>query len=144
MFTLALTAISVLGLDQVTKFLAIEHLSPAKSIGVIPGIFHLSFVENTGIAFGLFQGQPVIMTVLITLCVLALLICSPFFVRRPLGLRLAYGFILGGAVGNWVDRIRYQHVIDFLDFRVWPVFNFADTFISIGMILFLWYSFRKT
>ena len=128
--------------DQLTKFLALRFLKPAASFPIFQNVFHLSFVENNGIAFGLFQGHPQVLTVVITASILCLLVCARFFSNQPQSHRLAYGFILGGSVGNWIDRIRFGHVIDFLDFRIWPVFNIADSFITIGVILFLWFALR--
>src|SRR3989338_10254754 len=122
MRTLYGVAGGILLCDQLTKFLAVRFLKPDTSIPIIPHVFHLSFVENTGIAFGFFQGHPEFWTLIITVSVFCLALCSRFFLNRPLSYKLAYGLILGGAVGNWMDRIRFEHVIDFLDFFVWPLF----------------------
>lgn len=129
--------------DQLTKFLAVWFLKPKTSIPILPRVFHLSFVENPGIAFGLFQDRPEFWAYLITASVLCLLVASLFFRNRPFKRRLAFGFILGGAIGNWMDRIRLNHVIDFLDFRIWPVFNVADSFITIGVFLFVWFALSE-
>ena len=142
MRTLYCVAGIVLFCDQLTKFLAVRFLKPLTSVPIIPHVFHLSFVENTGIAFGLFQSHPEALTILIAASVLCLLICTRFFVNQPLSHQLAYGFILGGSIGNWIDRVRFEHVIDFLDFRIWPVFNIADSFITIGVALFVWFALR--
>ena len=128
--------------DQVTKFLAFQFLKPIEYIPIIPNIVHLSYVQNTGIAFGLFQNHPEIWSILISVSVLFLFIGTGFFVNQPLSRKIAYGFILGGAVGNWIDRIRLHYVVDFLDFRVWPVFNIADSFITISVVIFIWYALR--
>jgi signal peptidase II len=133
----------VLILDQVTKFLAIWLLKPKGSVPVVRGIFHLSYVENTGIAFGFLQNYPRILAYLIAASVICLLAVSWWFKNRNRTERLAYGFILGGATGNLIDRVRFQNVIDFLDFRVWPVFNFADSFITIGVFLFIYLAFLR-
>ena len=137
------TAAVVLALDQFTKYAAVWWLKPHGSIPVIPGIFHLSFVENTGIAFGLFRGHPEILSFVIAGSVLCLLIGSWFLRHQKWAERIAYGFIVGGAAGNLIDRIRFHHVIDFIDFRIWPVFNFADSFITIGVCLFVYFSWRS-
>ena len=142
LFWLYLVAAFVFLSDQATKAIALQFLKPRLSIPLVPNFFHLSFVENSGIAFGFFQGHPGLLTFVISASVLVLLICSRLFQNRPFPYTLAYGFILGGALGNWVDRIRWQHVIDFLDFRIWPVFNLADSFITVGVIVFIWFSFK--
>lgn len=127
----------VIGLDQLTKVLALRYLSPGTSYPVIPHLFHLTLVENEGIAFGLFQGSKEVLLVLITasIGVLVLLGFRMNFTRWhvPWGL----GLILGGAVGNWMDRVRTGAVTDFLDFRIWPVFNLADTAITVGVGIFI-------
>ena len=143
MLIIAFVALSVLVLDQLTKWLALEFLAAEGSIAVIPNVFHLSFVENTGIAFGFFQGHPAFFTHVITVSVVVLLIASRWFVLQPRSRQIAFGLILGGAVGNWIDRLRYEHVIDFIDFRIWPVFNIADSGITVGVLMFVWFMLKR-
>ena len=132
---------TVVILDQLTKFLAVQFLQPIDSVAVIPNFFYLSFIQNTGIAFGLFHNYPTAWMLIITASVILLAIFSFHFKQQSYAQRMAYGFILGGAIGNWIDRIRIQSVIDFFDFRIWPVFNVADTFITIGVALFVLFTF---
>ncbi|MFA6141767.1 MAG: signal peptidase II [Candidatus Omnitrophota bacterium] len=131
-------ALAVLALDRVTKIMALSLLSPGDSISAIPGIFHLTLVLNNGTAFGLFKGMNAFF-ILISTAVITYIILYAWR-NRPLGFAwsLILGFILGGASGNLFDRIKFGRVIDFLDFRIWPVFNVADSCITIGMILLAW------
>jgi len=122
-------------------------LSPGDSVPLLPGIFHLTLVENTGIAFGLFQQFPSLLFILISVSIVILFIIgyrlctshSNLPKRFPVGLAL----ILGGAIGNWIDRLRFHAVIDFFDLRIWPVFNVADSCISIGVFIYLIALVRK-
>lgn len=124
-------------LDQLTKTLAQSHLIHGSSLPLVPRFFHLTLVENQGIAFGFFQGGDKLLLVVITLSIAALILFG--FRTPPLQLKTQWGIglILGGALGNWIDRIRFGAVVDFLDFRIWPVFNLADTAITIGVGIFL-------
>lgn len=131
-------------LDQITKFLALKYLAPHKTIPIIPDIFHLSLVENPGIAFGLFGNQAPWLTMIVVLCLGGLLILSYQMRAASLLQRLSLAFIMGGAAGNLIDRLVFGHVVDFLDFRIWPVFNIADSFITVGVFTFLLISFRKS
>lgn len=133
----------VILLDQVTKALALTFLVPGESQPIFPNIFHLTLVENQGIAFGLFQGSDRILFILITVSIAVLIWIGFRSNRARLRTQAALGLILGGAVGNWVDRIRAGAVIDFLDFRIWPVFNVADMAITVGVGLFLLDLLRK-
>ena len=140
----ALTALVVLVLDQVTKYLALERLPPGRPIVLIDGFFSLTLVMNPGLAFGMFAGTPVGWRWLV-----ALLSIGALSVLAVVGLRmlpaggrltgLALGLIFGGAVGNLIDRGRFGAVVDFLDFYWrgyhWPAFNVADSAISIGVAL---------
>lgn len=128
---------AVLLVDQLTKVLAENLLIPGVSVPVLPSWFHLTLVENRGIAFGLFQGADKILTALIAVSIIFLLIIGLRERSASIRFRWGVGLILGGAIGNFADRIRAGAVIDFLDFRVWPVFNFADTAITLGAGLFL-------
>lgn len=128
-------ASSVLILDRVTKFIASSRLSVGQSIAVLPGIFHVTLVLNKGSAFGLLKDQRIFF---ITISIFAVsFILVYMFRHKAMGLVLssALGLILGGAAGNLIDRIRFGYVIDFLDFRVWPVFNVADSCITIGTLI---------
>lgn len=124
--------------DQISKQFIFVRLPLGESIPLLPNFFHLTTVHNTGIAFGLFRNDPHLLTLLIGVCVLLLLVFSRRMMQESRLEQLAYGFILGGAVGNLIDRVRFGWVIDFLDFRIWPVFNLADSGITIGVILFAW------
>ncbi len=135
-------SISILVLDQLTKKLICLNFLPGQSQPIIKNIFHLTLVYNKGIAFGLFLGTVVI-SVFISVMVIILLIVSVIKIKGPeLILKIAFSLILGGAAGNLVDRIRFGYVIDFLDFRVWPVFNVADIAITIGAGLLIVYLFK--
>ena len=126
----------ILILDQISKFYISSALSLGQSIPVVRDIFHISLVYNTGAAFGLFKNQKIFFIIL-TAAVVTYIIRDLFSHGRrySLGRRVALGLILGGAAGNFVDRLRLGYIIDFLDFRVWPVFNLADSAITVGIII---------
>jgi len=132
-----------LPLDIATKVLVDRHLTYADRIPVIEGFFYLTHVRNPGAAFGLFaDGDPQIrLALFIGVSVLAVGIILSFFRQLAPGDRLsalALGLILGGAVGNLLDRIFRGEVVDFLHFKLWrgyswPDFNLADSFIVVGV-----------
>lgn len=125
----------VLFLDRFTKIIAFNSLSKDQSIKVLDNIFHLTLVLNKGAAFGFLRDQRIFF---VSISILAIgVIIFYAFRRNGAGLYIssALGLILGGAAGNLIDRIKFGYVIDFLDFRVWPVFNVADSCITIGTIM---------
>jgi signal peptidase II len=136
---------AIVALDQLTKGLVLSMLPEGSSIPVIPGILLLTHVRNPGTAFGLLRESGPILTI-ITLAAIAFIVSYWLYVRRsglersPL-LFLGLALPLGGAMGNLADRIRLKHVVDFIDFRVWPVFNVADSAITIGACLVAYYFF---
>lgn len=123
--------VTVLFLDQITKILALKFLLPKGTIGILP-FFSLTYVENTGSAFGLFQNANLFLLV-VSLLVLFLMIKWRKDILS-LGNWAKYGYLMifAGALGNIYDRIFLGHVVDFLDFHIWPVFNVADSAICIG------------
>jgi signal peptidase II len=139
--------LSVLVLDLVTKIAIDANLSYADKIPVIPGFFYLTHVRNTGAAFGLFSDAPQVyrMVFFISVSLIAVGIIIAFYRKLSPGDRLAalaLGLILGGAVGNLIDRIFRQEVVDFLHFRLWrgyswPDFNVADSAIVVGVGLLM-------
>ena len=128
----------ILILDQISKFYISSALSLGQSIPVIRDIFHISLVYNTGCAFGLFRNQKIFF-ILLSAAVVFYIIRDLFShgSRYSLSRRVALGLILGGAAGNFLDRLRSGYIIDFLDFRVWPVFNLADSAITVGISLLI-------
>jgi signal peptidase II len=125
-------AAATLLLDQATKALASATLSPVVSVTVL-GPLHLTLTRNTGFAFGLLPGTAVfVVKLLVTLGVLWYVTLGKGLLRHP-GYALGLGLVLGGSLGNLVDRFRTGAVIDFIDFRIWPVFNGADIAITVGV-----------
>jgi signal peptidase II len=120
--------------DQATKHIVASQLALDESVRVV-GPFSIHHVQNSGIAFGLFAGATPLVTALTALAVGWMLV---FFARsgsRHPVLPVALGLLIGGSASNLVDRIRLGHVTDFLDFRYWPAFNLADTFICVGVAI---------
>lgn len=132
-----------LSLDVLTKYLVARHLVFSDKIEVVEGFFYLTHVRNPGAAFGLFATAPATwrLSFFIGISLLALGIVVSFFRKLAPGDRLsslALGFIAGGALGNLIDRVFRHEVVDFLHFKLWqgyswPDFNFADTFIVVGV-----------
>lgn len=129
-------------LDQFTKLLALQYLAERGSIEIFPFLY-FTLVHNTGIAFGVFRQYPAILLILISLSLAGLLIWGIRKTDMSRLQRLALAMILGGALGNWADRLRLGAVIDFIDFRIWPVFNIADSAISIGVLILAWFFLKK-
>lgn len=136
-----------LPIDLFTKHLIDQNLHYGDRISVIEGFFYLTHVRNPGAAFGLFaDADPTLRSVFfIGVSIVAIGIILSFFRQLAPGDRLsalALGLILAGAIGNLTDRIRYQEVVDFLHFKLWggyswPDFNFADSFIVVGVAILM-------
>jgi signal peptidase II len=125
----------VVFLDQLTKYLAVKYLMPIGSYPVIKNFFHLTYVENKGAAFGMLQNKTLFF-IIITLIVGAVLIYSMIKLPENSVYNYTLAMILGGAIGNLIDRVRLGYVVDFIDFKFFPaVFNVADSFIVIGAII---------
>lgn len=128
----------VLLLDQLSKLFVQRNMLSGESIPLIPGVLHLSYIQNTGAAFGILKEKTLFFIIITALVVLAILFIIPHIQREHLFLRLALGLILGGALGNFIDRARFGYVIDFIDFRIWPVFNVADVAIVMAVGILFW------
>lgn len=131
----------VLVLDRITKIWTQQYLYFHSPIKVFP-FFHLTYVENTGAAFGMGQNFNWFFIGLSLLILAVLLFWRRSWPKENVPLQLGCSLVVGGAVGNLYDRISYGYVIDFLDFIVWPVFNVADSCITVGAFL-LFLGFRK-
>jgi signal peptidase II len=149
---LALVAGLIVSADQITKALILKHLSLHESIPVIAGLFDITHILNPGGAFGLMANMSVVVRTVVFLLIssLAVGLIFYFYIKTPSGhafLAVGFALILGGAIGNLVDRVRFGMVVDFLDFYIgkyhWPAFNIADSAITVGLFIFLYHLLFK-
>lgn len=134
--TILITFLLVIVIDQLTKYLVVENFALGETMPLLENIFHFTYVRNRGAAFGILQGQQWFFIV-VTIIVLAAIII--FYKELPLHNmwnRIALGLAIGGAIGNLIDRLRLGYVIDFIDLRVWPVFNIADSSVVVAVAIF--------
>jgi len=140
----ALLALVVVALDQLSKALVRGSVGRGEEVALLLGV-DLVNVRNTGVAFSLFAGGG---TALVVLPLLALAVLAGFLLLGPAASRplvwLPAGLILGGAVGNLVDRVREGAVTDFIDPPYWPAFNLADVAITLGVVALLWVLERRS
>jgi signal peptidase II len=138
-FLSLITVITIVFLDRITKIFFSQILALGESLPLIRHVLHMTLVHNTGIAFGLFKNQSFVFIVISIIAVVLLTYNIFYYKYNEEKLSrlyiVAFSMILGGAIGNMVDRILYGYVIDFIDFRVWPVFNIADSTITIGALI---------
>jgi len=138
-----LVAAPILAVDQATKLAVQSRLNLWESVPIIPGVLHISFVANRGAAFGLMKGLS---WFLIPTSLIALVFILIYYrtYRHSRWMQVALGLLLGGALGNLIDRVRLGYVVDFIDFRWWPSFNVADMAICVGAGMLGYYlAFKK-
>jgi signal peptidase II len=128
-----------LAIDQLTKFFIRKYMEAGQSIPLIQNVLHLTYRQNTGAGFSILQDQNLLL-VFISLIALGFVIyyCLK---SKDYVLRLLLSALSAGIIGNLIDRIFLGHVTDFIDIRIWPVFNVADSVITItviGLIIYLW------
>lgn len=128
-------------LDQFTKYLAVSNLKGQEPIKLIPGVLHLQYLENDGAVFGMFSGN-VVSLALFTSIIIVLIIY--FYLKLPKAkhynmMRIVLLFILAGAIGNLIDRLRLNYVIDFIYITLinFPIFNVADSYVTVATLLFI-------
>ncbi|MEL7563643.1 MAG: signal peptidase II [Dehalobacterium sp.] len=136
-------SLTVFIIDQVSKFLVRTNMAEMESIPLISNVFHLTYVKNAGAAFSILEGRTPFF-IAVTLFVAAVSIYIYYRVdAKKIWLRAGIALALGGAFGNLIDRLRFGKVIDFFDFRIWPVFNVADCAIVVGVVLICWELLRE-
>ena len=135
-----LIAIIIIFIDQLSKDMAKSFLALGSSLPLINNIFHLTLVHNVGAGFGILKGQRLFF-ITFSFIVMAILAYRWKKIPSNINVTIPMGLVIGGLIGNLIDRIFLSYVVDFLDFRVWPVFNMADSAITIGvvwLIIYLW------
>ncbi len=130
-------SIFIFFLDQLSKYLIRNQLSPGESIPIIKNYFQLTYVQNRGAAFGIFPGKRIFLVVAAIFLTFVLIYIYHSLIGKTLIHKIAFALIFGGNFGNLYDRISVGFVTDFLDFKFWPVFNLADTALVIGLFTLL-------
>ena len=128
--------------DRITKIFVASKFQLNYSVPIINKIFHYTYIHNYGVGFGLLQNKQII-PITISFLVIGLMI---YYYKRysdKLLLIISLSLILGGTISNLVDRLQYGYVIDFIDFRIWPIFNIADSAITIGAIILGYYMLKE-
>lgn len=132
---------SLVAFDQWTKYLAVTHLKNTEGIPLIPNVFHLHYLENRGVAFGMFQDKiwfflPFTMIILAFMCIFYSKIPDN---KRYIPLKICAILVTSGAIGNMIDRFLHHYVVDFLYFKLidFPIFNVADCYVVVGVFLFI-------
>lgn len=135
-------ALLIFFIDQFIKILVIRFMQPSQTIPLLKNILHITYIQNKGTFFGLFPKLGIVFTIASIAVVLFIIVFVKFLSKKDAFIRLAFGFLLGGAMSNSLDRFRLGYVVDFIDIRVWPVFNFADMAICAAIFLFILVEFR--
>lgn len=132
--------------DIVSKIIINEYFILEKSIKLINNFLYITYVRNTGAAWSIFSSRTVLVLLISSFIIIGIILY--IYKNRPKNKveKIAYSMILGGAIGNFINRIIYGYVIDFIDIKIfgynYPIFNLADTFIVIGVILLVVYTWR--
>ena len=141
MFIYIALILAGLVVDQLTKSLAVWFLSDVTTVPLIPNVFHLTYIENPGIAFSFLSGKQTFIIIVTAVCIAAL--CYVLYIlpktKRWMVPNVGISLIISGALGNLIDRITRSYVVDFLDFRLigFPIFNFADVLVCVGAFIII-------
>ncbi len=141
MFVWLAIILGTIVLDQLTKYLTILYLKPVDTVPIIEDVIHLTYIENTGAAFGMLKDQRWVFMVISTVAIVGVL--GYLIVKKPQSKLqcLSLAFIVGGGIGNMIDRTLLGYVVDMIDFRLinFAVFNVADSFVCVGAgLMMLW------
>lgn len=137
------TALIVVLLDQLTKFLIRKNFQLNQSLPIVKNAFHLTYITNTGSAFGLFKNFNLFFILFSIAVIIAIFYYIKKINEKERKLQFAAGLLLGGTIGNLIDRLVHSSVTDFLDFRIWPVFNVADSAVTISVVLLIIILWKK-
>ena len=144
-FLLPVVAVLILVIDQISKRLVMTSLRPGQSWNPVAALerwVSVTYVTNTGAAFGMFPDYGGIFMVIAVVVIAVIILYYRYLPGEQWLVQASLGLQLGGALGNLLDRVRYGHVIDFIDFKIWPVFNVADSSIFVGAVILAFYLLR--
>lgn len=126
-------------IDQLIKYMVLNNLSLGHSIPIIEDFLYITYIKNTGIAFGLFKNNNIFMIIVISIIIILLLYFYYREKKKSLLLNISIMFLVSGAIGNLIDRIIRGFIIDYINFTFWPAFNLADSLVVIGSFLLGFY-----
>lgn len=136
-----LTSVIVLLIDQIVKLLIKTNMNLNEEISIIPNFFSIQYLKNTGAAFSILENKTILLAITSIICISVIIYYLKKEENLTTAMYLSFGLVLGGILGNLIDRIVYQGVIDFLSFQIFnynfPVFNIADIGITIGVLLLI-------
>ena len=135
-----LIAILIFLIDQITKSLIREYIKLGTSLEIIPNLLYFTHTINTGASFSLFTNFSLLLTIIAIVVVLAITV---FHRKIPHNYKFPFVLILGGTLGNLTDRLFFGTVTDFIDFRIWPIFNAADSAITVAAILLIMIAWKE-
>ena len=141
-FTFFLISLCVILLDQLVKFFIRNSMNIGDSIPVIKNIFHITYVTNFGAGFGIMQDKTSLL-IWFAIIVIGIILFYYDKIQEKKSLQIFSGLILGGTISNLTDRLLFGFVTDFLDFRIWPVFNIGDSCVCIGAVFLIIYFIKK-
>ena len=133
----------VVMLDQITKYMIVSNMTEGMSIPVINQVFHLTFVLNPGAAFGMLEHNREFFIIMAIAVLMFVVYMRKKILEEPLTVQIGIALFVGGALGNLIDRMTTGLVVDFFDFRIWPVFNVADIAICLGVGVMIWSIIRE-
>jgi signal peptidase II len=132
-------ALVIIGIDQLTKWIIVRTMELGERIPVIENFFYITSHRNSGAAWGILQGQMVFFYIITIIVVIDIIFYMQKYAKDDSLLAVSLSLLLGGAIGNFIDRLLHQEVVDFLDFYIFgynfPIFNVADSSLTIGVIL---------
>ena len=138
MYWYYIIALFLIGIDQLTKWLVVQSMEIGESIPIIDGFFYLTSHRNQGAAWGILQGQMSFFYIVTVIVIIGVVYYMNKFAKHDKWLALGLSFILGGAIGNFIDRLFRKEVVDFFDFYIinynFPIFNIADSALTIGVV----------
>lgn len=130
--------IGIILIDQLSKFYIQETMTIGMSHPIITGVFHITYILNPGAAFGILENQRIFFIFIAIAMIFVVAYIYPKLSSNSSLLRLGIALLVGGAIGNVIDRVKFGYVVDFFDFRIWPIFNIADITIVIGVTLIIY------
>ena len=133
----------VIFLDQSSKFFVKNNFKLTQSVPIIKDVLHFTYINNTGSAFGLFKNFNIIFILFSVIVILIILYNLKKINEKEKAMQLSVGLLLGGTIGNLIDRLYNDSVIDFIDLRFWPVFNIADSAVTISIAILIFILWNK-